>query len=253
MDMSITRINRRSGWSDYENRLLWETADEAQQQGLPLKAVFERISEKTGRRPNSIRNYYYAQVRMREGDGGHSARFIPFTQDEVDELMEKVLRARSAGQSVRSCLQEISGGDHSLMLRYQNKYRSVIKNRPDYVQQLVERLNGEGVECMVPQVNHRARPDVGGALSALNAEAALHCDPELAHAIDVLTRQLSGQREDSLTEALTECSHNIIEHVKSFVVLPAQERINGMDEFCAVLTARVDEMNALISTDASEE
>ena len=55
MEQVMTRMNRRSGWSDYENRLLWETADEAQQQGLPLKAVFERISEKTGRRPNSGR------------------------------------------------------------------------------------------------------------------------------------------------------------------------------------------------------
>ena len=68
MEQAIKRMSRRSGWSDYENKLLWETADEAQQQGLPLKAIFERISEKTGRRPNSIRNYYYAQVREREGE-----------------------------------------------------------------------------------------------------------------------------------------------------------------------------------------
>ena len=66
MEQAITR-GRRTGWSDDESRLLWETADEAQQQGLPLKAVFERIAEKTGRRPNSIRNYYYAQVQKREG------------------------------------------------------------------------------------------------------------------------------------------------------------------------------------------
>ena len=126
MEQAISRNNRRTGWSESENRLLWETADEAQQQGLPLKAVFEQIAEQTGRRPNSIRNYYYSQVRMREGEGSHAARFIPFTQDEVDSLMEKVLRARAAGQSVRSCLQEISGGDHSLMLRYQNKYRAIV-------------------------------------------------------------------------------------------------------------------------------
>ena len=49
--------SRRSGWSAAEDKLLWETADEAQQQGLPLKAVFERIAQMTGRRPNSIRNY----------------------------------------------------------------------------------------------------------------------------------------------------------------------------------------------------
>ncbi len=58
MEQAISRTGRRSGWTEAETRMLWETADEAQQQGLPLKAVFERIAEQTGRRPNSIRNYY---------------------------------------------------------------------------------------------------------------------------------------------------------------------------------------------------
>jgi len=252
MEQSMTRLSRRSGWSDYENRLLWETADEAQQQGLPLKAVFERISEKTGRRPNSIRNYYYAQIRLKEGDGEHAARFIPFTQDEVDELMEKVLRARSAGRSVRSCLQDIAGGDHSLMLRYQNKYRSVIKNRPEYVQQLVEKLNEQGLECSAPQVNHRVRPDIRLSLEAFGSEAALHGDPELARAVDVLTRQLTGQRTSAAAEAMRSCADSITEHIRAFVLKPMQDRINGMDEFCAVLSARVDELNAALSPQADE-
>ena len=71
---------RRSGWSGEETRLLWETAEEAGQKGLPLKAVFERIARETGRRPNSIRNYYYAQVAKREGGGTRTARFVPFTE-----------------------------------------------------------------------------------------------------------------------------------------------------------------------------
>ena len=145
--MEFPRAGRRTGWSDSENKLLWETADEAQQQGLPLKAVFEQIAAQTGRRPNSIRNYYYAQVRQREDGQERTARFVPFTQQEVDWLMEQVLIARAAGQSVRSCLQKLSGGDHSLMLRYQNKYRAVIKSRPEYVHDLVERLNAQGVAC----------------------------------------------------------------------------------------------------------
>ena len=87
MEQAIPRTGRRSGWSEMENQLLWETADEAQQQGLPLKAVFERIAEQTGRRPNSIRNYYYAQVRQREEGDRHPARFVPITQQEVDWLM----------------------------------------------------------------------------------------------------------------------------------------------------------------------
>lgn len=252
MEQMISRINRRSGWSDYENRLLWETADEAQQQGLPLKAVFERISQQTGRRPNSIRNYYYAQVRQREGGAEHAARFVPFTQQEVDELMETVLRARAAGQSVRGCLQQISGGDHSRMLRLQNKYRAVLRSKPEYVKQMVERLNGEGVECNAPEVNHRPRPELGAALEHLQNEARQN-DPELARAVDVLARHLSGQRAEDSTAQAQECAQNLVEHVRAFVVRPMQERVDGMDEFCAVLLSRVDELEAALPAGASEE
>jgi hypothetical protein len=40
MEQAVVKTGRRTGWSESENKLLWETADEAQQQGLPLKAVF---------------------------------------------------------------------------------------------------------------------------------------------------------------------------------------------------------------------
>ncbi|MEG0145957.1 MAG: hypothetical protein RR739_07815, partial [Clostridia bacterium] len=75
MEQTIMQGGRRAGWSEGEANLLWETADEAQQQGLPLKSVFERIARETGRRPNSIRNYYYAQVQKRVGDEARPARF----------------------------------------------------------------------------------------------------------------------------------------------------------------------------------
>ena len=55
---ALSERSRHAGWSESESNLLWETADEAQQQGLPLKQVFEQIAQQTGRRPNSIRNYY---------------------------------------------------------------------------------------------------------------------------------------------------------------------------------------------------
>ena len=147
MEQAISRAGRRTGWSEFENELLWETADEAQQQGLPLKAVFERIAEKTGRRPNSIRNYYYAQVQKREGGAERTARFVPFTQQEVDWLMEQVLTARAQGKSVRSCLQALSGGDHSLMLRYQNKYRNLIKKQPALIEETAKEM---GLETVMP-------------------------------------------------------------------------------------------------------
>ena len=239
MEQAISKTGRRTGWSERENQLLWETADEAQQQGLPLKAVFEQIAQATGRRPNSIRNYYYAQVRNREDGHPHAARFVPFTQEEVDWLMEQVLTARAAGQSVRSCLQKLSGGDHSLMLRYQNKYRAVIKSRPDYVRALVEKLNGEGVMCDAPQVNHRSRSDLNASCVRLTDEAQRSGDAELARACDVITKYLRQRRVTDAGEKSGSAAAELIAPIKDFLALPPEERARELEPFCEDLAARI--------------
>ena len=239
MEQAISKTGRRTGWSERENQLLWETADEAQQQGLPLKAVFEQIAQATGRRPNSIRNYYYAQVRNREDGHPHAARFVPFTQEEVDWLMEQVLTARAAGQSVRSCLQKLSGGDHSLMLRYQNKYRAVIKSRPDYVRALVEKLNGEGVMCDAPQVNHRSRSDLDASCVQLVDEAQRSGDAELARACDVITKYLRQRRVADAGERPGSAAAELIAPIKDFLALPPEERARELEPFCEDLAARI--------------
>ena len=246
MEQAISKQGRRAGWSEHENQLLWETADEAQQQGLPLKTVFERIAQQTGRRPNSIRNYYYAQVRTREDGKNHAARFVPFTQPEVDWLMEQVLVARAEGQSVRSCLQKLSGGDHSLMLRYQNKYRAVIKSRPDYVRALVERLNSEGVNCDTPHVNHRSRGDLGTSCQALVGEAQRTGDTELARACDVIAKHLLGRREDG---ALAGAATELVGAVKDFLALPEEARSEATPSFCVLAAERMSRVEAAL-TDA---
>ena len=248
--MEFPRAGRRAGWSDTENKLLWETADEAQQQGLPLKAVFEQIARQTGRRPNSIRNYYYAQVREHDGDAERPARFVPFTQQEVDWLMEQVLVARSAGQSVRSCLQKLAGGDHSLMLRYQNKYRAVIKSRPEYVREIVDSLNARGVACDAPQVNHRARADLGQSSETLVGEARRSGDAELARACDVLAQYLRGQRAS--TDALPRAAQNLIAPIKEFVALSGQARMEAADDFCREITGRIGDVEEALTARGAE-
>ena len=236
MEQAITRCGRRSGWSENENKLLWETADEAQQQGLPLKAVFEQIARQTGRRPNSIRNYYYAQVRTREDGHVPAARFVPFTQGEVDWLMEQVLIARSEGQSVRSCLQKLSGGDHSLMLRYQNKYRAVIKARPDYVRALVEKLNSEGVHCDTPQVNHRVRADLNASCGELIAQAQRAGDAQLAQACDILCNYI---RRSHGPEQLIAGVRDLIAPLKDFLALPMEKRTEEIGALCESIAGRI--------------
>ncbi len=270
MAESIANITRKSGWSDAENNLLWETADEAQQQGLPLKAVFERIASQTGRRPNSIRNYYYAQVRERCGGQPRAARFVPFTEDEVEKLLFAVLRDRAQGRSVRSCLQRLSGGNHSLMLRYQNKYRSVIKTRPELVSRVVDRLRAEGVEATQPEVNHRNRVTLEEACQNLTQSVHKSGDPELVRALGTLCQYLTGERaiqpqsrstlgvrldlyrmalEEKRAEqqALCQAANELIEPVKEYLVKGAQERQLCLDRFCEDLSGRIGALEACIN------
>lgn len=282
MEQAVVKSGKRTGWSSQESALLWETAEEAQKQGLPLKQVFERIAGQTGRRPNSIRNYYYAQVRDQVGADQCAARFVPFTDTEVNELMEHVLRARARGQSVRSCLQQLSHGDHSLMLRYQNKYRSVLKARPELVRRIVEELNREGVACEAPQVHSRARSTLDDACRQLSASARQVGDQELARACEVLTRAiLSGRpeqgaqpakaaqeeaekesdrlnvrldlyrlamtRQSDLMRRLSETATELTGELKEFLVLGREQRTDKLDRFCEVVTEQIGSLESLVT------
>lgn len=246
MTEQALRSSRRAGWSDKENDMLWETADEAHKAGLPLKAVFESIAEKTGRRPNSIRNYYYAQVRRKTGEGGMTARFVPFTEDEVEWLIKQVLIGRSEGMSVRACLQKLSGGDHSLTLRYQNKYRAILKSRPEYVKKLVDELNSEGVTCTQPQVNHRMRVTCDEATRKMNESAYRAGDGEIVRACETLTALIDSVRngEKFSSPALLSAVTEFIQPVKNFVCLDEAQQKKEMSAFVSEIKDLIGKVEA---------
>ena len=110
------------GWQKQEIDALRQSIEAAEQSGESLRSVFDRMSRQLGRKPNSIRNFYYAQVRAEQGEGGARAMpFETFSKEEVERLVEQVLTAKAQGVSVRACVQQLAGGDRTRMLRYQNK------------------------------------------------------------------------------------------------------------------------------------
>ena len=252
MEQALVKTGRHAGWSDAESNLLWETADEAQQQGLPLKSVFERIAEKTGRRPNSIRNYYYAQVRRQKGDEPLPQRFVPFTEEEVDWLMTEVFKARSQGSSVRACLQRLSGGDHGLTLRYQNKYRAVLKTRPEYVKKLVERLRAEGVDCSAPEVNRRVRQSAEEAGCRLNESAYRSGDAELVRACETLTALIDASRREErfCAPQLVNAVKGFVRPLKNFLSMDDEGRRREMNDFAREMTGLIGQLEAQLPAGA---
>lgn len=173
--MENTVKRTRSGWHEEETQQLLSAVKAADSTGTPLRSVFEDLSRNLGRKPNSIRNYYYARLRRQEGEAlQRAAPFAVFTPEETRELLRQVMMARAQGSSVRSCVMRMAHGDHRAMLRYQNKYRTIMKHRPELAAQVMEELRQEGLPCP--------------AFSADRADPAF-CDPE-----DISATRLMGEK-----------------------------------------------------------
>ena len=120
---------------------------EAAENGRPLRDVFSEVGGRLSRKPNSIRNFYYARVREVPQLAARQAPLRTFTAEELHHLLRDVLVGRGRGESVRACVNRLAGGDRAGMLRYQNEYRSVLKNRPEMLMEVANELRAEGLPC----------------------------------------------------------------------------------------------------------
>ena len=103
-----------NGWTEEETQRLWQEIEAASQTGAPLRGVFERMGQALGRKPNSVRNYYYMRLRAQGDEALRRAQpFETFTDEEIHDLLRSILSARAQGQSVRSCVTALAGGDRT--------------------------------------------------------------------------------------------------------------------------------------------
>ena len=145
--MTQTTTHPRGGWQQQESDLLFAAVQDAAATGKPLRDVFADVGIQLNRRPNSIRNFYYARVREMPELSAKRTPFRSFTPEEVHELLRQVLMGRGEGESVRACVTRLAGGDRAGMLRYQNKYRSILKNHPEMLMEVAQELKAEGLPC----------------------------------------------------------------------------------------------------------
>jgi len=264
------------GWQKQEIDALQKSIDEATQTGESLRSVFDRMGQTLGRKPNSIRNFYYAQIRTQSQDMGRALPFETFSQTEVEQLIKSVLTARAQGMSVRACVRRLAGGDRTLMLRYQNKYRSTIRTRPELVKKVMEELASGGVPFVSPYAQEQEAAE--SALESLEQRAAASCDPQLRQLFSslnyLLTLALSPKetlqesanplaadsdaqrradrlsaRVDVLRIALDDEqirraklkaeTEQMVTLLKEYIALPVQDRTNQTAAFCNQAAARL--------------
>ena len=186
---SQVRTRTRAGWQEDETTRLFTAVKEASATGAPLRSVFESLSDDLGRKPNSIRNYYYACLRQKPDAAFlRAAPFATFTPEETHQLLRQVLMAKGQGMSVRACVMDMAGGDHSRMLRYQNKYRTLLKHRPEMIEAVREELRQEGLPYPKEPVLDRAD--------------AAFCDPEDTAAARLMAEPCVSAMLEGLKELL---------------------------------------------------
>ena len=135
-------MNKINGYTEEEATGLIEYIYTGKNAGKTLSYLFETYGKEHSRAKGSVRNYYYAFLKKQDdsrvkdilrGKDLHAVAIRPFTEEETDELLEKILTEKSKGISVRRAIMNVCGGDEKLMLRMQNKYRNLLKKQPERV------------------------------------------------------------------------------------------------------------------------
>ncbi len=122
--------------------------------GGTLTSTFKEFATQSGKRVGTVRNLYYALAKLSASDeefckehlGGKAIRVAiakPFCEQEEKALLKKILCAIKEGKSVRKGISELACGDAKKELRYQNKYRSLIKNKKELVKEAVKEIKEE--------------------------------------------------------------------------------------------------------------
>ena len=93
-------MNKINGYTEDEARAFVQYMYAGKRAGRTLSSLFEGYAEKTGRAKGSVRNYYYAFLKRRgdervqrilEGKNLSAGEIRPFTEEETDEMLKKVL------------------------------------------------------------------------------------------------------------------------------------------------------------------
>ncbi len=171
----VITMNKINGYTEEEAIGLIEYIYTGKNAGKTLSYLFETYGKEHSRAKGSVRNYYYAFLkrqdddrvrRILEGKGLSAGEIKPFTEEETEALLQKVVEGRKRGLSVRRSILEASGGDEKLMLRMQNKYRNLLKKQPERVEKAA---NEAGMSAVNPFLQRRLEREID-ALYARIAE-----------------------------------------------------------------------------------
>ncbi len=122
-----------------------------------LTSIFADYGQKYGKAKGTVRNLYYALAKKSVEDQAFCQKYlqgkplavskiVEFDAREEKQLIKKILQDKSEGKSVRSSIMQMANGDGKIALRYQNKYRNAVKNKPSLIDEAIKELREEGCD-----------------------------------------------------------------------------------------------------------
>ncbi|MBR2221278.1 MAG: hypothetical protein IKK20_01645 [Clostridia bacterium] len=123
-------------WTRAEICKLFSVVEEYKKQNKPLLSAFRDFAARFARRPASVRNFYYQQLKIFQDspnlcqdwgidlDKHQKKPAAMFTKQELATAMAGVENLVQKGHSVRGACKIVSNGDATTMLRLQNKYHA---------------------------------------------------------------------------------------------------------------------------------
>ena len=143
--------NKNGVWSEEEVKTLFKFVEIKKREGYALVKIFKLFADKVGRKPNSVRNYYYKEVvRLMQDEkrckklsikiSEHKVLSVePFSQSDENMLKQEVDKLIEQGNSVRRACLILANGDATKMIRIQNKYRSLKnKNKKEEITNIIK-------------------------------------------------------------------------------------------------------------------
>lgn len=169
-------MNKINGYTEEEATGLIEYIYTGKNAGKTLSYLFKAYGEEHSRAKGSVRNYYYAFLKKREderverilkGKNLSAGVVRPFTEEETEEMLRKVLTEKSKGFSVRRAILNVADGDEKLSLRLQNKYRNLLKKQPERIEQMAKELGIEEAPAQKTFLQRRLEREIDALYARL--------------------------------------------------------------------------------------
>ena len=106
-------MKKHSKWDDTQIKKLFSVVEKTKSENKSLLEAFKIFAKKTGRKPNSVRNFYYQEVENLKNDAGRADELgicaknhnisvaKKFSNEETKKLIKEILRQKCLGNWVR--------------------------------------------------------------------------------------------------------------------------------------------------------